>query len=90
VLFWNRGPPADNLVLPQDGFVDLGPIARQNLLLEIPISSPMPDMDPPDGCLILAKARVRSWCSRAVGVGALGDTMGENLTCCQGKHDCRR
>lgn len=29
----------DDLVLPDDGIVDLGPIARENLLLEVPINA---------------------------------------------------
>jgi uncharacterized protein len=28
----------DDLVLPEDGYIDLGPIAREQLLLEIPIN----------------------------------------------------
>ena len=38
-VFSHKDRSEDDLVLPEDGFVDLGPIARENLLLEIPINA---------------------------------------------------
>lgn len=38
-VFYRKDRSEDDLVLPEDGFVDLGPIARENLLLEIPINA---------------------------------------------------
>lgn len=38
-VFSHKDRSAEDLVLPEDGFVDLGPIARENLILEIPINA---------------------------------------------------
>lgn len=38
VFYFNRDRSPEDLVLPEDGFVDLGPIAREQLLLEVPIN----------------------------------------------------
>ncbi len=38
-VYSRKDRSADDLVLPEDGYVDLGPIARENLLLEIPINA---------------------------------------------------
>ena len=38
-VFSRKDRSDDDLVLPEDGFVDLGPIARENLLLEVPINA---------------------------------------------------
>jgi uncharacterized protein len=37
-VFSHKDRTDDDLVMPEDGFVDLGPIAREQLLLEIPIN----------------------------------------------------
>ena len=37
-VFLHKDRMDEDLVMPEDGFVDLGPIAREQLLLEIPIN----------------------------------------------------
>jgi uncharacterized protein len=37
-VFPNKDRTDEDLVMPEDGFIDLGPIAREQLLLEVPIN----------------------------------------------------
>ena len=59
--FTKRSTTESNLILPEDGHIDLEPILREYMLLEVPISS-MCRQDCKGLCLVCGENRNRANC----------------------------